>query len=122
MRSRDDRWQPGNHEKNLAAIRELTTLADAKGIMDTQSTLAWLLTQGDDIVPIPGHPQHATGRREHRDSARHAHAGGPRPRPGDPAARCGRSPLPGGNDAVLVTPTLNSRNPTPTAKESTECI
>jgi aryl-alcohol dehydrogenase-like predicted oxidoreductase len=27
-----------------------------------------------------------------------------------------------GNDAVLVTPTLNIRNPTPTAKESRECL
>lgn len=54
MRSWDDRWQPGNYEKNLAAIRELTALADAKGITVTQLALAWLLAQGDDIVPIPG--------------------------------------------------------------------
>ncbi|MFI1399345.1 aldo/keto reductase [Streptomyces sp. NPDC020681] len=54
MRSWDDRWQPGNYEKNLAAIRELTALADAKGISVTQLALAWLLAQGDDIVPIPG--------------------------------------------------------------------
>jgi aryl-alcohol dehydrogenase-like predicted oxidoreductase len=54
MRSWDDRWQPGNYEKNLAAIRELTALADAKGIAVTQLALAWLLAQGDDIVPIPG--------------------------------------------------------------------
>ncbi|WP_328771717.1 aldo/keto reductase [Streptomyces sp. NBC_00286] len=54
MRSWDDRWQPGNYEKNLAAIRELTALADAKGITVTQLALAWLLAQADDIVPIPG--------------------------------------------------------------------
>ncbi|NGO47396.1 aldo/keto reductase [Streptomyces ureilyticus] len=54
MRSWDDRWQPGNYEKNLAAIRELTALADTKGITATQLALAWLLAQGDDIVPIPG--------------------------------------------------------------------
>jgi len=54
MRSWDERWQPGNYEKNLAAIRELTALADAKGITATQLALAWLLAQGDDIVPIPG--------------------------------------------------------------------
>ncbi|AVZ74609.1 aldo/keto reductase [Streptomyces lunaelactis] len=54
MRSWDDRWQPGNYEKNLAAVRELTALADAKGITVTQLALAWLLAQGDDIVPIPG--------------------------------------------------------------------
>jgi hypothetical protein len=33
---------------------ELTTLADAKGITVTPSALAWLLAQGDDLVPIPG--------------------------------------------------------------------
>ncbi|MDX2937881.1 aldo/keto reductase [Streptomyces ipomoeae] len=54
MRSWDERWQPGNYEKNLAAVRELTTLAEAKGIAVTQLALAWLLAQGDDIVPIPG--------------------------------------------------------------------
>lgn len=54
MRSWDDRWQPGNYEKNLAAVRELTALADAKGIAVTQLALAWLLAQGEDIVPIPG--------------------------------------------------------------------
>ncbi|MFJ9582615.1 aldo/keto reductase [Streptomyces acidicola] len=54
MRSFDDRWQPGNYEKNLAAVRELTALAEAKGIAVTQLALAWLLAQGDDIVPIPG--------------------------------------------------------------------
>ncbi|HTX30818.1 MAG TPA: aldo/keto reductase [Solirubrobacteraceae bacterium] len=54
MRSWDERWQPGNYEKNLAAIRELEAMADEKGIRVTQLALAWLLAQGDDIVPIPG--------------------------------------------------------------------
>ena len=54
MRSWDERWQPGNYEKNLAAIRELTALAKDKDVAVTQLALAWLLAQGDDIVPIPG--------------------------------------------------------------------
>jgi hypothetical protein len=54
MRSWDERWQPGNYEKNVEAIRELTQLAEAKGTGVTQLALAWLLAQGDDIVPIPG--------------------------------------------------------------------
>jgi aryl-alcohol dehydrogenase-like predicted oxidoreductase len=54
MRSWDDRWQPGNFEANLAAVRALTELATAKGIGVTQLALAWLLAQGDDVVPIPG--------------------------------------------------------------------
>jgi aryl-alcohol dehydrogenase-like predicted oxidoreductase len=54
MRSWDERWQPGNYEKNVAAIETLTELAREKGIAVTQLALAWLLAQGDDIVPIPG--------------------------------------------------------------------
>jgi aryl-alcohol dehydrogenase-like predicted oxidoreductase len=54
MRSWDERWQPGNYEKNAAAIERLTELARAKGATVTQLALAWLLAQGDDIVPIPG--------------------------------------------------------------------
>jgi aryl-alcohol dehydrogenase-like predicted oxidoreductase len=54
MRSRDPRWQPGNYERNVAATAELTRLAEAKGATVSQLALAWLLAQGDDIVPIPG--------------------------------------------------------------------
>jgi aryl-alcohol dehydrogenase-like predicted oxidoreductase len=54
MRSWDERWQPGNYEKNLRAIDQLTDLARGKGIKVTQLALAWLLAQGEDIVPIPG--------------------------------------------------------------------
>jgi aryl-alcohol dehydrogenase-like predicted oxidoreductase len=54
MRSIDDRWQPGNYEKNLAAVQQLAALAGEKGISVTQLAIAWLLAQGEDIVPIPG--------------------------------------------------------------------
>jgi aryl-alcohol dehydrogenase-like predicted oxidoreductase len=54
MRSWDERWQPGNFERNLEAIDNLKELATEKGIEVTQLALAWLLAQGDDIVPIPG--------------------------------------------------------------------
>ncbi|WP_416975407.1 aldo/keto reductase [Streptomyces sp. 4F14] len=54
MRRWDERWQPGNYEQNLTAVRELTTLAASKGATAPQLALAWLLSQGDDIVPIPG--------------------------------------------------------------------
>jgi aryl-alcohol dehydrogenase-like predicted oxidoreductase len=54
MRSWDARWQPGNFEQNLAAIHELGALAREQGITVTQLALAWLLAQGEDIVPIPG--------------------------------------------------------------------
>ncbi|WP_246561874.1 aldo/keto reductase [Streptomyces roseirectus] len=54
IRRWDERWQPGNYEKNVAAVRELTALAESRGATAPQLALAWLLSQGDDIVPIPG--------------------------------------------------------------------
>ena len=54
MRRWDERWQPGNFERNLAAVHELREIAAGRGIEVTQLALAWLLAQGDDIVPIPG--------------------------------------------------------------------
>ena len=54
MRRADPRWQPGNFEKNLEATRRLTQLATSKGATVSQLALAWLLAQGDHIVPIPG--------------------------------------------------------------------
>ena len=57
MRSWDDRWQPGNYERNAAAVEQLRELAAAKGITVAQLALAWLVAQGDDrtgVVPIPG--------------------------------------------------------------------
>jgi aryl-alcohol dehydrogenase-like predicted oxidoreductase len=54
MRRFDPRWQSGNYEKNLEAVRQLSELAKEKGITVSQLALSWLLAQGDDIVPIPG--------------------------------------------------------------------
>ncbi|MEV6159058.1 aldo/keto reductase [Nonomuraea sp. NPDC052129] len=54
MRNNDPRWQPGNFEKNLEAVRQLTELAASKDATVAQLALAWILAQGEDIVPIPG--------------------------------------------------------------------
>jgi aryl-alcohol dehydrogenase-like predicted oxidoreductase len=54
MRSWDARFQPGNYEKNLEATHRLAELAATKDATVAQLALAWLLAQGDDIVPIPG--------------------------------------------------------------------
>ncbi len=53
-RERDPRWQGENYERNRAALAQLEALASEKGIAVSQLALAWLLAQGDDIVPIPG--------------------------------------------------------------------
>jgi aryl-alcohol dehydrogenase-like predicted oxidoreductase len=54
MRRTDPRWQPGNFEKNVEATRQLIELAESKGATVAQLALAWLLAQGEHIVPIPG--------------------------------------------------------------------
>ncbi|MFI6635617.1 aldo/keto reductase [Nonomuraea fuscirosea] len=54
MRNTDPRWQPGNFEQNLAAVERLSELAASKGATVAQLALAWVLAQGEDIVPIPG--------------------------------------------------------------------
>lgn len=54
FRRRNAQWQPGNYEKNAAAVEQLGALADERGITTAQLALAWLLAQGDDVVPIPG--------------------------------------------------------------------
>jgi aryl-alcohol dehydrogenase-like predicted oxidoreductase len=54
MRRGDARWQPGNFEKNVEATRQLTELAASKDATVAQLALAWLLAQGENIVPIPG--------------------------------------------------------------------
>jgi len=54
MRRYDPRWQPGNFEKNREVTARLAEFADSLGATLPQVALAWLLAQGDDIVPIPG--------------------------------------------------------------------
>ncbi len=54
MRNTDPRWQPGNFEQNLGAVERLGELAASKGASVAQLALAWVLAQGEDIVPIPG--------------------------------------------------------------------
>ncbi|MBV7533649.1 aldo/keto reductase [Chitinophaga sp. sic0106] len=48
------RFQDGNFEQNLQTAEALSAFAKNKGITAGQLSLAWLLAQGDDIIPIPG--------------------------------------------------------------------
>jgi aryl-alcohol dehydrogenase-like predicted oxidoreductase len=56
------RFQGEHLENNKLLVRELTHLANAKGLTTTQLALAWVLAQGHDIIPIPG-----TKRRKYLD-------------------------------------------------------
>ncbi|ARQ08361.1 aldo/keto reductase protein [Rhizobium etli] len=48
------RFQAENFDANAALVATLEKLAAAKGVTAAQLALAWVLHQGDDIVPIPG--------------------------------------------------------------------
>jgi aryl-alcohol dehydrogenase-like predicted oxidoreductase len=48
------RFQGENFAKNLALVDKMQALANEKGCTASQLALAWVLKQGDDIVPIPG--------------------------------------------------------------------
>jgi aryl-alcohol dehydrogenase-like predicted oxidoreductase len=48
------RFQGDNFTKNLQLVEQVKAIALEKGITAGQLALAWLLAQGNDIVPIPG--------------------------------------------------------------------
>ena len=53
-RRQNPRFQGDNFQKNLDVVAQVQTLAREKGCTPAQLALAWLLAQGEDIVPIPG--------------------------------------------------------------------
>lgn len=53
-RHHSPRFQGGNFQKNLDLVKKIEELARAKGCTPGQLALAWVLAQGDDVVPIPG--------------------------------------------------------------------
>ncbi|MEK0188963.1 MAG: aldo/keto reductase, partial [Oscillatoriales cyanobacterium] len=48
------RFQGDNLQQNLQLVEQIEQMAAAKGIKAGQLALAWVLAQGEDIVPIPG--------------------------------------------------------------------
>jgi aryl-alcohol dehydrogenase-like predicted oxidoreductase len=48
------RFQGTAFEENLRLVDEVRALAAEKGVTPGQLALAWVLAQGDDVVPIPG--------------------------------------------------------------------
>jgi aryl-alcohol dehydrogenase-like predicted oxidoreductase len=48
------RFQGENFDKNLELVERIKEMAAQKGVAAGQLALAWVLAQGDDIVPIPG--------------------------------------------------------------------
>ena len=54
FRRHDARWQGENYTANKLAVDRLHEFAADKGLTAAQLALAWLLAQGEDVVPIPG--------------------------------------------------------------------
>jgi len=53
-RRNSPRFQGENFQKNLDLVRRVEEIAKEKGGKPSQLALAWVLAQGEDIVPIPG--------------------------------------------------------------------
>lgn len=61
-RRHSPRFQGENFARNLAVVEQVNIIAQEKGVTASQLAIAWLLTKGEDIVPIPG-----TKRRQYLD-------------------------------------------------------
>jgi aryl-alcohol dehydrogenase-like predicted oxidoreductase len=57
IRRKQPRFRPGNFEKNLELVKAIEAIAAKRGATPAQVSLAWLLSQGDDVFPIPGTKQ-----------------------------------------------------------------
>ncbi len=53
-RRQSPRFQGENFDKNLQLVEKIEEIAKEKGVTTSQLALAWVLAQGQDIVPIPG--------------------------------------------------------------------
>jgi len=53
-RRHSPRFQGENFDKNIKLVEKVEEIANGKGVTTSQLALAWVLAQGQDIVPIPG--------------------------------------------------------------------
>jgi aryl-alcohol dehydrogenase-like predicted oxidoreductase len=53
-RHKNPRFQGDNLQRNLDLVATVERLAREKGCTPAQLALAWLLSRGDDVIPIPG--------------------------------------------------------------------
>ncbi|HMJ08925.1 MAG TPA: aldo/keto reductase [Pyrinomonadaceae bacterium] len=53
-RRQSPRFQGENFDKNIRLVGKVEEIAKEKGVTTSQLALAWVLAQGEDIVPIPG--------------------------------------------------------------------
>jgi aryl-alcohol dehydrogenase-like predicted oxidoreductase len=48
------RYSGANYEQNAALVAELARLAQERGVTQVQMAIAWVMTRGEDIVPVLG--------------------------------------------------------------------
>jgi aryl-alcohol dehydrogenase-like predicted oxidoreductase len=53
-RRTNPRFQKENFQRNLELVRRVEEIAKEKGCTASQLALAWVLAQGEDVIPIPG--------------------------------------------------------------------
>ena len=68
FRRSNPRFQGENFGRNLELVERVREIADEKGVTPSQLALAWVLRQGEDIVPIPGTKRVAYRRRTRAQS------------------------------------------------------
>ena len=54
FRKHHPRFQGSNFQRNLDLVARVQELARAKGVTPAQLALAWVLSRGEEVVPIPG--------------------------------------------------------------------
>src|SRR3954465_6738732 len=54
FRRRNPRFQGENFQRNIDLVNEVERIANDKGVTPGQLALAWVMSRGDDVVPIPG--------------------------------------------------------------------
>ncbi len=54
FRRHNPRFQDENLQQNVRRIEEIEAIASEQGVTAAQLALAWVMAQGDDVVPIPG--------------------------------------------------------------------
>ncbi len=59
-RLKDPRYSEENFASNMTIVDAVRTVATAHSVSPAQIALAWLLAQGEDVVPIPGSKRRAT--------------------------------------------------------------
>jgi aryl-alcohol dehydrogenase-like predicted oxidoreductase len=54
VRANMPRYSKENFDDNLAIVRAFEKVAERKGCSPGQLSLAWLMAQGPNVIPIPG--------------------------------------------------------------------